>query len=173
MALVTCLYCRAAVSGAARNCPKCKNSLPAGVPCAFCGDCLRKEDAVRFRGGPVDTLPPLFEGAAHASCVEQFWVLRGLRCRDCGTSLIDALTPAEALSLPHAPCSNGGCTTPLGWHLPSCYYCGRGILPTQEQGPPRQRGGDYDGPTQYDSCHNFCDQAQARLSEFHRSWFGI
>lgn len=174
MGLVKCFYCSAAVSGSARECPECKNVLPAGVPCLFCGVCLRKEEALRFRGGPVDTQPPLFEGAAHPSCVDTFWALSSdLLCRDCLTPLFLTLRPCDALGLPHVPCAKCGCATPLGYHLPRCYYCGRAILPTQQQGPPMRVYGDYDGPTQYECCHSFCDRAQSRINEFNKIWFGL
>jgi len=172
MGLTACLYCKAVISRAAKSCPACRAAIPTGVPCSFCGQSVRAEDAVRFDSPLV--MPPLFKGAAHLSCVEKYWSLpRHLICRDCKTPLSETLRPIESLNLPHASCGKCGCATPLGFYLPDCYYCGRAILASHRQGAMQEVDCGSDGPSQYKGCHDFCQSAQPLINAFYKAWTGF
>ena len=127
--LCPCIFCGHRISKTAHTCPNCKEYLPAGVECRFCG-----------RHTPVKTS---YEGSGYQnyackSCFDEiFSIPSNLRCPDCGAHLpnwtekdFPFSNGRRFLSIPIFSCPSCGCVKPFK-QLGGC-ICGMPVLSYQK-----------------------------------------
>lgn len=152
MSIRPCLYCEASVSTDARACPRCSESYPTGLPCAFCGVRMKLKEGFQVNGQrPRDMV-------VHAECADKFLgPTPSAVCHECGRGLAGQFRGRQLFG----PIDCVNCGAPL--RMGGCQTCHAPLFAWHDRYTREVSG--LDGSETL-STHRFCEEAKLREAEF-------